>query len=58
VMVLPHTPKDGATIAAARVRAGVRELVGAKDESVTALVYGSADDAAAIRALADSIRAD
>jgi hypothetical protein len=58
VMVLPHTPKDGATIAGARVRAGVRELVGAKDESVTALVYGSANDAAAIRALADSIRGD
>jgi GGDEF domain-containing protein len=58
VMVLPHTPKDGATIAAARVRAGVRELVGAKDESVIALVYGSADDASAIRTLADSIRAD
>jgi GGDEF domain-containing protein len=58
VMVLPHTPKDGAAIAGARVRAGVRELVGAKDESVTAIVYGSTDDAAAIRALADSIRSD
>jgi GGDEF domain-containing protein len=58
VMVLPHTPKDGAAVASARVRAGVRELVGAKDESVTAVVYGSADDAAAIKALADSLCVD
>jgi GGDEF domain-containing protein len=58
VMVLPHTPKDGAAVAGARVRAGVRELVGAKDESVTAIVYGSTDDGAAIKALADSIRTD
>jgi GGDEF domain-containing protein len=56
VLVLPHTPKQGAAIAGARVRAGVRELVGAKDESVTAIVYGSADDAAAIRALVDSLQ--
>jgi GGDEF domain-containing protein len=58
VMVLPHTPKDGAAVAGARVRAGVRELVGAKDESVTAIVYGSADDADAIKALTDSIRGE
>jgi GGDEF domain-containing protein len=55
VLVLPHTPKDGGHIAAARVRAGVRDLLGAKDESVTATVYGSDEDADAIAAFVASI---
>jgi GGDEF domain-containing protein len=56
VMVLPHTPREGASIAGSRVRANVRDLIGAKDESVSTAVYSSADDVAAIKALADSIR--
>lgn len=54
VLVFPYTPKSGGEVAAARVRQGVRELLGAKDESVEAAVYGSDGDADAIRALIDS----
>jgi GGDEF domain-containing protein len=55
LLVLPHTPKDGAQVAAARVRTGVRDTVGAKDGSVTAQVMGAAEDSDAIHALLDSI---
>jgi GGDEF domain-containing protein len=55
VLVFPHTPKDGAQIAAARVRIGVRDVLGAKDDSVTVSVHGSDEDADAISALVASI---
>jgi GGDEF domain-containing protein len=55
VLVFPHTPKVGADVAASRVRIGVRDLVGAKDESVKVTVYGSEEDADAIGAIAASI---
>ena len=58
VLVFPHTPKAGGEVAAARVRQGVRDLLGAKDESVEASVYGSEEDAGAIRALIDSFGCD
>jgi GGDEF domain-containing protein len=51
VLLLPHTPKAGAAVAAERVRIGVRDTVGAKDESVTAEVLGAAEDTEALRAL-------
>ena len=44
LLVLPQTPLEGAKIASGRVRAGVRELLGAKDESVTSTVLGTPDD--------------
>lgn len=55
VLRFPHTPKDGAHVAAARVRVGVRDVVGARDESVTATVLGVTEDRAAIEALVASI---
>jgi len=55
VLVFPHTPKDGAQVAATRVRQGVRDVLGAKDGAVTDSVLGSAEDAAGIRALIDAI---
>jgi GGDEF domain-containing protein len=55
VLVFPHTPKDGAQIAAARVRIGVRDVLGAKDDSVTVSVHGSDEDTDAISALVTSI---
>lgn len=55
VLVMPHTPKDGAQVAVSRVRIGVRDLLGAKDESVTVTVHGSDEDADAIGALVASI---
>jgi hypothetical protein len=56
VLVFPHTPKDGAVVAATRVRMGVRDVLGAKDESVTCTVSSSAEDGAELRALLDGIR--
>ncbi len=51
ILLLPHTPKTGAMVAAERVRVGVRDVVGAKDESVTAEVLGAAEDTEALRTL-------
>jgi GGDEF domain-containing protein len=55
LLLLPHTPKTGAEIAAERVRGAVRDTVGAKDGSVTAQVMSAAEDAATIHALLDAI---
>jgi GGDEF domain-containing protein len=44
VLVFPQTPKDGAAIAGERVRAGARDLLGARDESVTAKVLAAPED--------------
>jgi GGDEF domain-containing protein len=56
VLVLPHTPKSGGDVATARVRRGVRDVLGAKDESVTATVLGSAEDLDAIQSMVDALR--
>lgn len=45
ILLLPHTPGEGAAIAADRVRAGVRDLLGAKDASVISRVLALPDDA-------------
>ncbi len=58
VLVLPHTPKDGAVVAATRVRIGVRDLLGAKDDSVRATVLCTTDDVSEIQALVDAIRTE
>lgn len=55
VLLLPHTPTSGAAVAAERVRGGVRDIVGAKDESVTVEVLGAAEDTEALRELLASI---
>jgi GGDEF domain-containing protein len=51
MLLLPHTPKTGAMVAAERVRAGVRDIVGAKDESVTVEVMGAAEDTDDLRTM-------
>lgn len=55
VLLLPHTPKHGAEVAASRVRAAVRDAVGAKDGSVTITVLGADEDTEHLRELADSL---
>ncbi|MCX8007130.1 MAG: diguanylate cyclase [Coriobacteriia bacterium] len=55
LLMLPNTPKAGAEVAADRVRAGVRDLIGARDESVSATVLGVAEDASAVCELARSL---
>jgi GGDEF domain-containing protein len=53
LLLLPHTPKTGAEVAAERVRGAVRDTVGAKDGSVTVQVMGATEDGEAIHALLD-----
>lgn len=55
LLILPQTPKIGAEVAADRVRRNVRDLLGAKDESVTATALAVPDDATAICDLARSL---
>ncbi|MBC7266268.1 MAG: diguanylate cyclase [Coriobacteriia bacterium] len=55
LVMLPNTPRAGAEIAADRLRAGVRDLLGAKDESVSATVLSVAEDPSAICELARSL---
>jgi GGDEF domain-containing protein len=55
VLMLPQTPKTGGDVAASRVRASLRDLLGAKDESVVARVLGAPEDLTELNALRDSI---
>ncbi len=55
IIMLPQTPKTGAEIASDRVRSAIRDLIGAKDESVTSTPLGCPGDAAAICDLARSL---
>ncbi|MHB1340129.1 MAG: GGDEF domain-containing protein [Coriobacteriia bacterium] len=55
LLILPQTPKSGAEVAADRVRGTVRDLVGARDESVTATALAVPEDASAICDLARSL---
>lgn len=55
-MLLPHTPAEGGRVVAARVAKGVAELIGAREESVTARAMNPNEDAPALTGLADSIR--
>ncbi|MDO8963796.1 MAG: diguanylate cyclase [Coriobacteriia bacterium] len=55
ILLLPHTPKDGAHVASARVRAGVRDVLGAKDDSITARVLSATEDLAELGQLLDEI---
>ena len=56
-VLLPNTPGQGGAIVAARVVVGIRELLGARDESVTVKSFNPIDDLPALTALADEIRA-
>lgn len=55
VMLLPHTDRDGGRIVCDRVAAGVRHALGAREESVSAVCYGAAEDTAAITSLIEDI---
>jgi GGDEF domain-containing protein len=55
ILLMPHTPKEGAHVAADRVRVGVRDVLGAKDDSVTSTVLCSDEDTEALQALVDSL---
>ncbi|KAF0207570.1 MAG: hypothetical protein FD171_1629 [Actinobacteria bacterium] len=55
LVILPQTPGSGAAVASDRVRNGVRELLGAKDESVSATPLSVPEDAAAMCDLARSL---
>ncbi|TLM78548.1 MAG: diguanylate cyclase [Actinobacteria bacterium] len=55
VVLLPQTARSGALIAAERVRAGIRDLVGARDESVDVQVFAAPEDLAALEALAEVV---
>ncbi len=44
LLILPNTPREGGEITADRMRASVRELLGARDESITVEVLGTPDD--------------
>lgn len=55
ILILPHTPGSGGCVATERVRRGVRDVLGSKDESVTASVMDSTNDMAAIEQMLDSL---
>lgn len=44
LVLLPHTPRDGALIVAERLHHGVCNVIGARDESVTIEVLGAPED--------------
>jgi GGDEF domain-containing protein len=56
VLLLPHTPKSGGEIAAGRVREGVRELLGARDEAIEARVLAVPEDLSELSGLSEAIR--
>ncbi len=55
LIILPQTPKSGAEVASDRIRRSVRDLIGARDESVTSTPLGCPGDVAAICDLARSL---
>jgi PleD family two-component response regulator len=57
LVLLPHTPREGGLVVTERLASGVRETLGAREESVRAMCYGAAEDAVALSTLAASIAA-
>jgi diguanylate cyclase (GGDEF)-like protein len=56
VVLLPHTPKDGAEVAAERLKRGLRDLLTARDESVSAQVMGAPEDLQHLSHLAEALK--
>jgi GGDEF domain-containing protein len=54
-VLLPHTPYDGGMVVASRLAAGIRDLLGAREESVSATCLSTAGDMLAIAALAQAL---
>ena len=57
IVLLPHTVKSGGTVVEERLLTGVRKTVGAKDESVTTVCFGAAEDTLALGELNASLAA-
>ncbi len=55
VLILHHTSKAGAVVAADRVSAGLREVIGSRGGTVATSVYGFETDLAAIQELLSSL---
>lgn len=55
LIVLPHTPKDGAQLVGERLHHGICNVLGARDDSVDALVLGAPEDAQELAALRQSL---
>lgn len=55
LILLPHTPREGAMVVNARLEAGVCHTLGAREASVTANFFGAAEDGPALEALASDI---
>lgn len=55
ILLLPHTSKAGGAVVEGRVRAGVRNTVGARDKSVTTACFGAAEDTLALAELGASL---
>jgi GGDEF domain-containing protein len=58
LVLFPNTPVENAKTPATRLARGVRHLLGAKDESVTAQCLGPDNDLPALKALAAQIAPD
>ncbi len=58
VLVLPETHKDGASVAAGRVQANVREFLGGSEGTVSAKALAAPEEIAEIVALRDRIDAE
>jgi GGDEF domain-containing protein len=57
IVVLPHTPREGATVAAERLRDGVCDTLGAKQESVRIETLATPDDLETLNGLQQSLAA-
>ena len=55
-VLLPNTPTEGGALVAGRVCDGVRDLLGALDDSVSVRSLSAAEDTPAVTALADDVR--
>ena len=55
VLLFPQTPKAGGGVAAERVSETVRDLLGARDESVSTRVLGAPEDLTELQSLRDAI---
>jgi GGDEF domain-containing protein len=53
VLLLPHTGMGGALVAADRVRLGLLDLLGAKEDSVAVEIVSAPEDAGALAELAE-----
>lgn len=55
VLVMPHTPKAGGEVAGGRVREGIRELLGARDESVSFQLLAAPEDLSELNRIRDEL---